>query len=323
MAAEVYCPECLSVETSDGPRVRLCAQHAERDRLASENAAVLRTGEETERQLAEARRERDSERVIADAEGVEVDAQLAHVAVLKRELAEARVRLRHCEADAEQNVFTEKMDRAALEADLAEERARAADLVGDWARVLEARIAASFSKDRRQHDAEMRAGEEHDVAQLRAIGALEADLAAKRGALKDAEEFFDALRRITTSASLWEMVCTNYPDQVHRAIAAALASSPGAAVNNVVACVNCKQPVQVSALNAIRCEACVAAWLATAREVVEALNQIVSVDRSAGACDDCMDGEGLCNQHADKWLAAMLVARALLARPEVKAWAGR
>ena len=40
MAADVYCPECLSVETSDGPRVRLCAQHAERDRLASENAAL-------------------------------------------------------------------------------------------------------------------------------------------------------------------------------------------------------------------------------------------------------------------------------------------
>ena len=35
MAADVYCPECLSVETSDGPRVRLCAQHAERDRLAA------------------------------------------------------------------------------------------------------------------------------------------------------------------------------------------------------------------------------------------------------------------------------------------------
>lgn len=38
MAADVYCPECLIVETSDGPRVRLCAQHAERDRLAAELA---------------------------------------------------------------------------------------------------------------------------------------------------------------------------------------------------------------------------------------------------------------------------------------------
>ena len=135
---DVYCPECAVVETSDGPKVRLCAQHAERDRLAAD--------------LAEARRD-----------GVES----GYYQGVKESGAA---------------VQRERGDR--LEADLAEERAGAADLVGDWARVLEARIAASFSKDRRQHDAEMRAGEEHDVAQLRAIGALEADLAAMRGALK-------------------------------------------------------------------------------------------------------------------------------------------
>lgn len=36
--ADVYCPECSVAETTDGPRVRLCEEHAERDRLAAELA---------------------------------------------------------------------------------------------------------------------------------------------------------------------------------------------------------------------------------------------------------------------------------------------
>ncbi len=34
--AAVYCPECEAVQTSDGLKVRLCVQHAERDRIAAE-----------------------------------------------------------------------------------------------------------------------------------------------------------------------------------------------------------------------------------------------------------------------------------------------
>ncbi len=41
--ADVYCPDCTAVATSDGRKVRLCEQHAERDRLAAE-LAVLRKG---------------------------------------------------------------------------------------------------------------------------------------------------------------------------------------------------------------------------------------------------------------------------------------
>ena len=135
-----------------------------------------------------------------------------------------------------------------------------------------------------------------DNESLRALNAsLEADLAAMRGALELLREWrILTWCEYTVNRMAMGSPCAEYAeDEFERLVDAALASSPGAA------------------------------WLATAREVVEALNQIVSVDRSAGACDDCMDGEGLCNQHADKWRAAMLVARALLARPEVKAWAGR
>lgn len=65
-----------------------------------------------------------------------------------------------------------------------------------------------------------------------------------------------AIVRLETGRPEWSPTA----DLLER-LAAALAAAQPERINNRVACVNCKQPVDVTARNAIRCERCKAAQL--------------------------------------------------------------
>lgn len=85
-------------------------------------------------------------------------------------------------------------------------------------------------------------------------------------------------------------------DKTRRQVEAALALTPDTlraqAANNQVACVNCKRPVQVTAMNAIRCNACIGAQAAAERAVIEAAMEWNRIARNNGTLAEVLTARG-------------------------------
>ena len=154
--------------------------------------------------------------------------------------------------------------------------------------------------------------------------ALEADLAAMRGALERAARDLHEAARLLEETPRRDMA--QFVDGSSDRARAALASSPGAAL---IQCERCRGSGQVTAETLkyhsfLPCSDCGgtgrvpgAAWRAMAREVVEALERATK-GRPVYGNPWCKVCSSLWGHHkTDCYVGA------LLARPEVQRWAGR